>query len=86
MDLPCNSGVVVVYIKTCDRFGFMKANNAETPESSNGADIFKWIVTFVLLAAAVVGNYLYGEMSVVCLLYTSPSPRDREKSRMPSSA
>ena len=24
--------------------------------------------------------------SVVCLLYTSPSPRDRQKSRMPSSA
>ena len=23
---------------------------------------------------------------VICLLYTSPSPRDREKSRMPSSA
>ena len=23
---------------------------------------------------------------IVCLLYTSPSPRDREKSRMPSSA
>ncbi|GLT16316.1 protein translocase subunit SecE [Vibrio zhanjiangensis] len=43
----------------------MKANNAETPDSSNGADIFKWIVTFVLLAAAVVGNYLYGELSVV---------------------
>ncbi|PMJ91154.1 preprotein translocase subunit SecE [Vibrio sp. 10N.261.55.A7] len=43
----------------------MKANNAETPDSSNSADIFKWILTFVLLAAAVVGNYLYGEMSVV---------------------
>ena len=27
-----------------------------------------------------VGNYR------VCLLYTSPSPRDRQKSRMPSSA
>ena len=25
-------------------------------------------------------------MSGSCLLYTSPSPRDREKSRMPSSA
>ena len=25
-------------------------------------------------------------MVVVCLLYTSPSPRDRQKSRMPSSA
>ena len=26
------------------------------------------------------------EMSFVCLLYTSPSPRDVEESRMPSSA
>ena len=25
-------------------------------------------------------------MSLVCLLYTSPSPRDRTRSRMPSSA
>ena len=25
-------------------------------------------------------------LSMVCLLYTSPSPRDRQKSRMPSSA
>ena len=30
----------------------------------------------------ICGNYLYEP----CLLYTSPSPRDREKSRMPSSA
>ena len=29
---------------------------------------------------------LDGEESVVCLLYTSPSPRDRSLSRMPSSA
>ena len=26
------------------------------------------------------------EMDKTCLLYTSPSPRDRQKSRMPSSA
>ena len=26
------------------------------------------------------------EQAMVCLLYTSPSPRDRQKSRMPSSA
>ena len=25
-------------------------------------------------------------ISIACLLYTSPSPRDRQKSRMPSSA
>ena len=27
-----------------------------------------------------------GKVSETCLLYTSPSPRDRQKSRMPSSA
>ena len=25
-------------------------------------------------------------IDIICLLYTSPSPRDRQKSRMPSSA
>ena len=25
-------------------------------------------------------------LSIICLLYTSPSPRDRTRSRMPSSA
>ena len=29
---------------------------------------------------------LYGALDPRCLLYTSPSPRDRQKSRMPSSA
>ena len=29
---------------------------------------------------------LGGAFAGVCLLYTSPSPRDRQKSRMPSSA
>ena len=28
----------------------------------------------------------YESLHKVCLLYTSPSPRDRQKSRMPSSA
>jgi len=39
--------------------------NAETPSSSSAADTVKWIIAFALLAAAVVGNHLYGEMSVV---------------------
>ena len=31
--------------------------------------------------------YLHGSGNIIsCLLYTSPSPRDRQKSRMPSSA
>ena len=31
-------------------------------------------------------NYLFTDGRYTCLLYTSPSPRDRQKSRMPSSA
>ena|SRR5674476_84704 len=31
-------------------------------------------------------NWVDGIAKRVCLLYTSPSPRDRQKSRMPSSA
>ena len=36
-----------------------------------------------VLAAAIEGM---GAKLIDCLLYTSPSPRDRQKSRMPSSA
>ena len=33
------------------------------------------------------GRYYNREaIQIICLLYTSPSPRDRQKSRMPSSA
>ena len=31
-------------------------------------------------------NYISEESIITCLLYTSPSPRDVEESRMPSSA
>ena len=34
----------------------------------------------------VTSSTLRSEMNTFCLLYTSPSPRDRQKSRMPSSA
>ena len=33
-----------------------------------------------------VGSNPPGSLFYSCLLYTSPSPRDRQKSRMPSSA
>ena len=45
-----------------------------------------------VIAACVLANFVIialvvGPDSVgYCLLYTSPSPRDRQKSRMPSSA
>ena len=46
----------------------------------------------VVLASLVVGGALlawwlvYSAMQGGCLLYTSPSPRDKRQSRMPSSA
>ena len=38
------------------------------------------------IAVPLVGLFVVFLMSYVCLLYTSPSPRDRSLSRMPSSA
>ena len=38
------------------------------------------VISHGMLTMALVGKY------VTCLLYTSPSPRDRTRSRMPSSA
>ena len=43
-----------------------------------GAPFSVQVVASVVVAGALLG--------MVCLLYTSPSPRDRQKSRMPSSA
>ena len=39
-----------------------------------------------LLGSQKLGEKLFTEIENSCLLYTSPSPRDRQKSRMPSSA
>ena len=33
-----------------------------------------------------IAAFIYGCIGITCLLYTSPSPRDTEVSRMPSSA
>ena len=40
----------------------------------------------VITATDVAGAAVTDTFTVTCLLYTSPSPRDRQKSRMPSSA
>ena len=39
------------------------------------------VATIIIMIVAGFGIIIWG-----CLLYTSPSPRDRQKSRMPSSA
>ena len=58
---------------------------------ASGADITRIIATAISASGAygVSLASLYNSLNVeaqTCLLYTSPSPRDRQKSRMPSSA
>ena len=40
------------------------------------------------IAAELIGRFVHDRRALpaICLLYTSPSPRDRTRSRMPSSA
>ena len=40
----------------------------------------------ILLGGSVADHFGGRRIAIICLLYTSPSPRDRQKSRMPSSA
>ena len=51
---------------------------------------FQVIVPLVMKACKKICKVDKGDKPmynvVICLLYTSPSPRDRQKSRMPSSA
>ena len=41
-----------------------------------------------ILIILIIGSYISAKLDMlnICLLYTSPSPRDVEESRMPSSA
>ena len=51
-------------------------DNNDSPTNVEG-----WVSTGASMLDVAISNRPYG-----CLLYTSPSPRDRQKSRMPSSA
>mgnify|MGYP003317029292 CR=1 FL=1 len=53
----------------------------ENPQTSNIGQAFK--LSTELVAAVLVGTIIG---FIFCLLYTSPSPRDRQKYRIPSSA
>ena len=55
-----------------------------TPKNLNYWWTFGGILTFCLITQIVTGLTL--AMHYICLLYTSPSPRDQRGSRMPSSA
>ena len=47
-----------------------------------------WLLALVMILSVIPVAVLAApaDLSISCLLYTSPTPRDRQKSRMPSSA
>ena len=48
---------------------------------------YAWLILIVAIGSIVGGLMMLRDTAnKVCLLYTSPSPRDRTRSRMPSSA
>ena len=70
----------IVTIDDENRFRLRKANGLVS-------DVFRQEHMLRLQGHAGLGHVRYPTAgSSSCLLYTSPSPRDRQKSRMPSSA
>ena len=60
---------------------YLTAENAYREKMMSHTDSFQ-----NRLFEEIKGRIKQTDMSVPCLLYTSPSPRDRTRSRMPSSA
>ena len=72
-----NEGVSIV-------FGIPGEENIRFVQALAASDI-RYVLTRHEQAAAFMAE-MYGRVTGRCLLYTSPSPRDRTRSRMPSSA
>jgi len=74
-------------------YGFMGHHAIQTPNldklATQGAVFRRGYVSTALcrpsLMSLITGLYAHQHLTT-CLLYTSPSPRDRTRSRMPSSA
>ena len=65
-------------------YGQQKSNYMKAPASAEKT--FYTAETPKVYQIFTTDNMLWTGGNGTCLLYTSPSPRDRQKSRMPSSA
>ena len=66
-----------------EKGGISKGQSMPWPK--NSIDL-KWFKENTVNNVVVMGRKTWEDPFMPCLLYTSPSPRDRQKSRMPSSA
>ena len=68
----------------------LEATVAETGAQLQQQELTYYTANFgnMMTMASVIGGFAFSGIliSTTCLLYTSPSPRDKRQSRMPSSA
>ena len=69
-----------------DAVFYMQASGIKVIAATEKTKDTLYDVSFVEPCAIIMGSEGRGINPSTCLLYTSPSPRDRQKSRMPSSA
>ena len=76
--------VVIILVQVLFRYGL----NSALPWPDEAARfLMLWMTGLIAPSAYRWGGFVSIEMLLrICLLYTSPSPRDVEESRMPSSA
>ena len=80
---------IQVRIEGAQNIESLRVENSDKFSVSNQRESSSYQIINGKVSASKIFNYsLYSkkEGSFSCLLYTSPSPRDRQKSRMPSSA
>ena len=65
---------------------YTRLSLSDDPEAKQMKDDLKKSIMVMGFPDGTDMPYLFEAMHKTCLLYTSPSPRDRQKSRMPSSA
>ena len=75
------NGLLAMGLRPGDRVGVLEDNSVEA------ADFFQAAAIANLVRVPLYPrNGRAAHLHMLCLLYTSPSPRDRTRSRMPSSA
>ena len=90
LSMPTLTGAVLTEIDVRTLLSWSRRARLEVPhvaaqvdDAGTLSDEFAFVPELVL---AILLSLLPNVLSLRCLLYTSPSPRDRQKSRMPSSA
>ena len=76
MDIDPDTGLILP-----DKYNYLKIENVFSGKIMGSDKLFS-IEVALLTKQPTISSDLF----ISCLLYTSPSPRDRQKSRMPSSA